>query len=315
MLSRVLLLVVLPATLALRVSRVPSPRMMERRQVIQTAAVTAGGLLVPEAALAKGKGPAVQGSNPAPPGYTIGVFSHGTPDYVAWRKVLDGFIDPATKQVALPPDMETIRIIYAKVAKGEKADEGVLALQVFADGGLPGVQKFYNQDPKKGGPGGDGQPWKGGREAGWLVPPWHSNYFQPRLFRGLKAGPPPPLKKGMGIIYGGHGLGKGQTFDTWAEGFTSAGADDFHDSCGIFASVAGPSLGKASSDVKNKVGIGAVHFTKSAKDTRKFLDNFGPVWEGSLKAGTSAGPLRLEVAEVMEDFIYPGDPNYKGKKA
>ena len=75
-----------------------------------------------------------------------------------------------------------------------------MALQVFLDGGLTGVRKFYNQDQKTGGPGGDGQPWAGGRDVGWLVDPWHANYFQPRLFRGLKEGPPPPLKKGMGII-------------------------------------------------------------------------------------------------------------------
>ena len=57
--------------------------------------------------------------------------------------------------------------------------------QVFQDSGLPGVKKFYSQSAK-GGPGGDGQPWKGGRAEGWLVDPWHANYFQPRLFRGAK---------------------------------------------------------------------------------------------------------------------------------
>lgn len=82
---------------------------------------------------------------------------------------------------------------------------------------------------------------------------------------------------------------------------------------GIFASVAGPSMGAVSTDVTNKAGIGAIHFTKSAADTQKFLDSFGPMWEGSLKSGSAVGPLRLSVAEVMEDFIYEGDPNYKKK--
>lgn len=218
---------------SLVIPRTAHPRMamsddISRRRILLGG--TAGLLLPTGPVLAKSS--KVTGSNPAAPGVTVGVYEHGTPSYSEWRKVLDAFIDPKTGQVALPPDQKTIRIIYGKVAKGEKSKEGVMALQVFLDGGLTGVRKFYNQDQKTGGPGGDGQPWAGGRDAGWLVDPWHANYFQPRLFRGLKEGPPPPLKKGMGIIYGGHGLGAGQTFDSWAAGFTSAGADDFHDSCG-----------------------------------------------------------------------------------
>jgi len=278
----------------------------DRRSVLVGGAAGLAGLWLPQAATAKD----VVKANPAPAGVTVGIFEHGTPSYTKWRKVLDGFIDPETGQVALPPDQKTIRIIYAKVPKGENAEEGVLACQVFLDDGLPGVQKFFNQDKAKGGPGGDGEPWKGGRAAGWLVDPWHANYYQPRLFRGVKDGPPPPLKKGMGIIYGGHGLSNGQTFDSWTAGFTSKEADEFHASCGIFASVAGPSLAKVSTDVKNKVGVGVVHFTKSAKDTQKFLDTFDPLWQGALKDKIVEGPLRLSVGEVMEDFIYPGDPNY-----
>ena len=62
--------------------------------------------------------------------------------------------------------------------------------------------------------------------------------------------------------------------------------------------------------VAHAVGVGVVHFTKSAKDTQKFLDTFDPLWQGALKDKIVEGPLRLSVGEVMEDFIYPGDPNY-----
>ena len=120
----------------------------DRRSVLVGGAAGLAGLWLPQAATAKD----VVKANPAPAGVTVGIFEHGTPSYTKWRKVLDGFIDPETGQVALPPDQKTIRIIYAKVPKGENAEEGVLACQVFLDDGLPGVQKFFNQDKAKGGP-------------------------------------------------------------------------------------------------------------------------------------------------------------------
>ena len=94
-----------------------------------------------------------------------------------------------------------------------------------------------------------------------------------------RPGPPPPLKKGMGVIYGGHGLGRGTDFDKFAAAFTSAEADAFHDGCGIFASVAGPNLGGDSTDVKSRPGVGVLHFTKSYADAKKFLDSFDPLWQ------------------------------------
>ncbi len=290
----------LATTLGADALRLPA-RTIDRRGALSTSA--AAGLSValgPLPASAK-----ITGSNPAAPGYSIAVLEHGCTSYKAWEKNLrDNFmVDGA---LPLPPDMEIIRCIFGKTkpTAGEPAKEGVMCTLVFKDSGLKAVQAFYDQGPKR-------QPvWDEGRDKGWLIEPFHANYYQPRLFRGAEPGPPKPLKKGMGMIYGGHGIpGK---FGAWAEGFTSPGVDDFHDSLNIVASVAGPSLGKISTDVTSRKGIGAWHATKTYKDALKFLDAFQPLASDLKKSGDIIEPIRVQAAEVTLDFLYPGDPNYKG---
>merc|ERR1712164_198505 len=50
------------------------------------------------------------------------------------------------------------------------------------------------------------------------------------------------------------------------------------EACGVTASSAGPLIGKASSDMKAKNGVGVVHFTKNYKGAQKFEADIGGLW-------------------------------------
>ena len=80
--------------------------------------------------------------------------------------------------------------------------------------------------------------------------------LQGRPLPRRRPGSPPALKKGQGVVYGTHGLGI--KYEEWRDLFGSADIDAFHESCGITASSAGPLIGKASSDMKAKNGVGVV---------------------------------------------------------
>lgn len=138
---------------------------------------------------------------------------------------------------------------------------------------------------------------------GWITGKWHANYYTPALFRGKELGPPPALKRGNGVIYGGHGYGG--KFEEWAGAFGSPEFDAFHNSMNIFASAGGPSIGKISDDVTGKSGIGVIHFTDSFKDAKRFEEEFTKLWP-TLDKKKFKDPYRLVVGEVMyasDDFF------------
>ena len=77
--------------------------------------------------------------------------------------------------------------------------------------------------------------------------------------------------------------------------------------CGITASSAGPLIGKASSDMKAKNGVGVVHFTKAFKGAQKFEADIGGLW-GTLDRKAYPNPLYVRTGEVIyssDDFLAP----------
>ena len=216
-----------------------------------------------------------------------------------------------------PPEAKVIREFFVKTTAVEGGD-GVLAGLVFADAGLPAVQKLCGEK---------GPFATQGREEGWVTGKWRGNYYKGDLFRGAAKGPPPALKKGQGVVYGTHGLGI--KYEEWRDLFGSADIDAFHESCGITASSAGPLIGKASSDMKAKngeragailrnsaqlfspasrvPGVGVVHFTKDFKGAQKFEADIGGLW-GTLDRKAYPNPLYVRTGEVIyssDDFLAP----------
>ena len=130
-----------------------------------------------------------------------------------------------------PPETQVIRQFFVKTEAIEGGD-GVLAGIIFANDALPEVIKFFDDKTNP--------LFQQGRKDGWLTGKWRTNYYRGELFRGSELGPPPKLLKGQGIAYGTHGLGI--PFAEWATLFGSPDIAAFHDSCGIIASSAGPSI-------------------------------------------------------------------------
>ena len=270
-----------------------------RRDLLSTSAAAGVGLgLGPLPAVAKGsKALCLPGYNLASEtgtnGYTVGIFEHATPDWNKWHDILKGF-GPDLLSV-YPPEAKVIREFFVKTTAVEGGD-GVLAGLVFADSGLPAVQKLCGEK---------GPFATQGREEGWVTGKWRGNYYKGDLFRGAAKGPPPALKKGQGVVYGTHGLGI--KYEEWRDLFGSADIDAFHESCGITASSAGPLIGKASSDMKAKNGVGVVHFTKAFKGAQKFEADIGGLW-GTLDRKAYPNPLYVRTGEVIyssDDFLAP----------
>ena len=280
-------------SLAMRMSMEGSDA-LDRRALFNTALGLGVTLGAPLGASAKTN---LKGTYPADTKglYTVGVFEHSTPHFKDWHKVLDGF-GPDLLTNAYPPDCNVSREIFVKT-KGEiPGQEGVAAVLVFKADSLPAVTKFFNEKTSP--------IILGGRKDGWITGAWHANYYEGKLFRG-EGGPPPPLKKGMGVVYGGHGYGG--KFEEWAGAFGSPDFDAFHNNLNVVASSAGPSLGKVSTDVKAKAGVGVVHTFKTFKDALAFEAEFDKLWP-TLPRDKFQEPKRLVVGEVMynsDDFIKP----------
>ena len=109
-------------------------------------------------------------------GYTVGIFEHATPDWNKWHDILKGF-GPDLLSV-YPPEAKVIREFFVKTTAVEGGD-GVLAGLVFADAGLPAVQKLCGEK---------GLFATQGREEGWVTGKWRGNYYKGDLFRGAAKG-------------------------------------------------------------------------------------------------------------------------------
>jgi len=267
------------------------------RREFSTIAASAlvGMTLQPLPAFAANQKGCLPGTNPAS-GYTVGVFEHATPNFKKWHKVIDGFGKDFPFSV-IPPECKAIREVFVKTKTPEGGDS-IMAFLVFENSGLKAVTDFF--DEKK------SPIITQGRKEGWITGKWHANYYTPSHFRGKEIGPPPPLKKGNGVIYGGHGYaGK---FQEWADLFGAPDFDKFHNSFNIFASAGGPSIGKISNDVTEKSGIGVLHFTDSFADAKRFEAEFSKLWP-TLDKKKFTDLYRLTVGEVMyasDDFIKAG---------
>lgn len=253
--------------------------------------------LVAAGAMPKVASAKITGSTPADGSYAVAVVSHGTTDYSSWRKIFQNFLDlPADQQPTVLS--KSIRIIVCRTPMPDKSD-GVCVLSVFPTQYAKEVYTFF--DDKK------NPVFVEGRKEGWLTGTLNKDVYIPQLFRGAKPGPPQPLAKGAGFVFGTHD--SKISFDEWAKIFTSPEADDFHDSVGVIASVAGYAAKGASMHSKNS-GPAAVHFTKDAAGAQAFAASFDneDLVKQEVKAGVIKLPVFLTAGEVTDDIILPGHP-------
>lgn len=259
------------------------------------AAIPAGILAagaMPKIASAK-----ITGFTPADGSYAVVVTSHGTPDFGEWRKVFQNFLDlPVDQQPAVLS--KSIRIIVGRAPVPGQSDN-VCVMSVIPTEYAKEVYAFF--DDKK------NPVFIEGRKEGWLTGTFNRDIFVPQLFRGAKPGPPQPLAKGAGFVFGTHD--SKISFGDWSKLFTAPEADDFHDSIGVIASVAGPEIKGASMHSKNG-GPGVVHFTKDASGAQAFVSGFNndDFVQANVKAGVVKLPVFLTAGEVTDDIIMPGHP-------
>jgi hypothetical protein len=235
------------------------------------------------------------GSDLGIPATTIAMFEHDTPSYASWHKVLQSFGKDLLS--VYPPEMKVIDEFFVKT-KSERGD-GVMAGLIFETSALKECTKFFDEKTNP--------IVAQGRKEGWITGKWRANYFNAELVRNGKKELPPLLEKGQAIVYGGHGIpGK---FEDWAAGFGSPDADKFHESLNILNSVAGHSIGSASTDVTSKNGVGAIHCCATIKDAERFKAAFDEMKPGLIKDGILTEPYYLSFGEVMykgDDFAAPG---------
>ena len=132
-------------------------------------AATAGAF--PAAAVDEGK--LISGFSPAD-GIGACVASHSTSDFGRWYREVW-----ARRDAPAAPWADCFRCL---VCRGVE-DEDAVVVSFFSAAALPGVRAFYDESSNP--------LWREGREAGWLSGEVQRDFFEPALYRGAVAGPPP----------------------------------------------------------------------------------------------------------------------------
>lgn len=225
------------------------------------------------------------------------VASHGTSNFESWLQ------DVYLAQPAPPGMTGCFRGIACRgLAEGE-----AITISFFPPAELSRVRSYYDValNPL----------WVEGDRAGWMSGPLHINMFVPSLYRGVVAGPPGPIERGAGLLFGAHGLTIG--YEMWASYFTSANSDVEHEKLGVTASIAGRLLPGGSDAVPP--GPGVLHLHESPDKALELLRNFEPS-SAAIKRAIDMGVIRTPVygvaGEVRCDSSgYGRAPRYRGSLA
>ena len=229
-------------------------------------------------------------------GMVVCVTSHRTSSYEFWRKSALGSVGFDKRgRLNFPSDMKVVRQIFGRSAN-EDGSETVHSITVFPQESLAKVKKFYDQK---------GSLWKFGREQGWLVGPFHQNYFISKNFQGPAPGPPSAhFNRGSGFTFIGHTIGV--PYGQWESPiFNSKEVLKYNENMGVSNAVAGKVL-PGSTDL-NGNAIGVLDFFPTYSKAQNLVRNFiDPTWTALKTAHPREliGDVYLDAAEVTDDFKY-----------